>query len=67
MLIATLVRCLSGSGKSTEVVGITVVVSLVGEAGESSSVEVDGEWLVGRAESIDTHVKLATTEEKRVQ
>lgn len=37
------------------------------ETGESSTVEVDGQRLVGGAEGIDTHIELSTAEEQRVE
>jgi nucleotide-binding universal stress UspA family protein len=39
----------------------------VGETSEPSSVEIDGERLIGGAERIDTHVELAAAEEKRIE
>lgn len=39
----------------------------MGEAGKTGAVEVDGERLVGGAESVDAHVELAATEEERVE
>lgn len=37
------------------------------ETGESSSVEIDGQRLVGGAEGVDTHIELPATEEERVE
>lgn len=37
------------------------------ETGESSTVEINGQRLVGGAEGIDTHIELPTAEEERVE
>ena len=67
MLMATLVRCLSGSAKGTEVLGVDIVVMVVSEAGEPVAVEVDSQGVVGCDEGVDAHVKLAAAEEEGVE
>lgn len=39
----------------------------MGESCEPSSVEIDGQGLVGGAKDVDSHVELPATEEQRIK
>lgn len=50
-----------------EVVEVAVIVAFVGESCKSCSVKIDGQRVIGRAESVDSHVELSATEQERVE
>ena len=67
MLIATFVRCLSGSATGTEVLSVNVVVVVVGKTGEPVAVEVNSQGVVGGDQGVNAHIELAAAEEEGVE